>query len=121
MSETLVIVGRPALYLAFGSLGLYTRHLLFWCQAVHSRDSIRQVFHALVKPSSPERWNRARLEPSIIGWRIWNTDPRSASAVERNRSCEVAPRKGVTVARIDVEQLNNMFEALGEFEDFVRG
>ena len=26
------------------------------------------------------------------------------------------PRKGVTVARIDVEQLNNMFEALGEFE-----
>lgn len=29
---------------------------------------------------------------------------------------DVAPRKGVTVARIDVEQLNNMFEALAEFE-----
>jgi DNA-binding GntR family transcriptional regulator len=29
---------------------------------------------------------------------------------------DVAPRKGVTVARIEVEQLNNMFEALGEFE-----
>lgn len=29
---------------------------------------------------------------------------------------EVTPRKGVTVARIDVEQLNEMFEALAEFE-----
>jgi DNA-binding GntR family transcriptional regulator len=29
---------------------------------------------------------------------------------------EIAPRKGVTVARIDVEQLNGMFEALAEFE-----
>src|SRR5262245_64244011 len=29
---------------------------------------------------------------------------------------EVEPRKGVTVARIDVEQLNDMFEALAEFE-----
>jgi DNA-binding GntR family transcriptional regulator len=29
---------------------------------------------------------------------------------------DVTPRKGVTVARIEVEQLNNMFEALGEFE-----
>lgn len=29
---------------------------------------------------------------------------------------DVAPRKGVTVARIDVEQLKDMFEALAEFE-----
>lgn len=29
---------------------------------------------------------------------------------------EVAPRKGVTVASIDVEQLNTMYEALAEFE-----
>lgn len=29
---------------------------------------------------------------------------------------EVTPRKGVTVARIEVEQLNEMFEALAEFE-----
>ena len=29
---------------------------------------------------------------------------------------EIAPRKGVTVARIDVQQLNSMFEALAEFE-----
>ena len=29
---------------------------------------------------------------------------------------EVTPRKGVTVARIEVEQLTDMFEALGEFE-----
>ena len=29
---------------------------------------------------------------------------------------EIAPRKGVTVARIDVQQLNGMFEALAEFE-----
>jgi DNA-binding GntR family transcriptional regulator len=29
---------------------------------------------------------------------------------------EMTPRKGVTVARIDVEQLTDMFEALGEFE-----
>jgi DNA-binding GntR family transcriptional regulator len=29
---------------------------------------------------------------------------------------EIAPRKGVTVARIEVEQLNSMFEALAEFE-----
>jgi hypothetical protein len=33
LSETLVIVGEPALYLAFGSLRLYTRHLLFRCQS----------------------------------------------------------------------------------------
>ena len=29
---------------------------------------------------------------------------------------EITPRRGVTVARIDVEQLNDMFEALAEFE-----
>jgi DNA-binding GntR family transcriptional regulator len=29
---------------------------------------------------------------------------------------EVAPRKGVTVARVDVEKLTEMFEALAEFE-----
>jgi DNA-binding GntR family transcriptional regulator len=29
---------------------------------------------------------------------------------------DIAPRKGVTVARIDVEQLNGMYEALAEFE-----
>ena len=29
----LVIVGRPALYLAFGNLRLYTRYLLFWGQS----------------------------------------------------------------------------------------
>jgi DNA-binding GntR family transcriptional regulator len=29
---------------------------------------------------------------------------------------DIAPRKGVTVARIDVEQLNGMFEGLAEFE-----
>lgn len=29
---------------------------------------------------------------------------------------EINPRKGVTVARIDVEQLHDMFEALAEFE-----
>ena len=29
---------------------------------------------------------------------------------------EVTPRKGVTVVRIEVEQLNEMFEALAEFE-----
>lgn len=29
---------------------------------------------------------------------------------------EVAPRKGVTVARVDVEKLTEMFEALSEFE-----
>ncbi len=29
---------------------------------------------------------------------------------------EVVPRKGVTVAQIDVEQLTEMFDALGEFE-----
>ena len=29
---------------------------------------------------------------------------------------ETAPRKGVTVARVDVEKLTEMFEALAEFE-----
>jgi DNA-binding GntR family transcriptional regulator len=29
---------------------------------------------------------------------------------------DITPRRGVTVARIDVEQLNDMFEALAEFE-----
>ena len=79
-----------------------------------------EVFQALVKAIlSGEIEPGARLdEPSICRkFGVSRTPIREAlRRLSGTGLVEVAPRKGVTVARIDIEQLNNMFEALGEFE-----
>jgi DNA-binding GntR family transcriptional regulator len=79
-----------------------------------------EVFHALVKAIlSGEMQPGARLdEPSISRkFGVSRTPIREAlRRLSGTGLVEVTPRKGGTVARIDVEQLNNMFEALAEFE-----
>ena len=79
-----------------------------------------EVFHALAKAIlSGDVAPGARLdEPSICRkFGVSRTPIREAlRRLSGTGLVEVTPRKGVTVARIDVEQLNNMFEALGEFE-----
>jgi DNA-binding GntR family transcriptional regulator len=79
-----------------------------------------EVFHALVKDIlSGEMEPGARLdEPSICRkFGVSRTPIREAlRRLSGTGLVEVAPRKGVTVARIDTEQLNDMFEALAEFE-----
>jgi len=79
-----------------------------------------EVFEALVKDIlSGAVEPGARLdEPSICRkFGVSRTPIREAlRRLSGTGLVDVAPRKGVTVARIDVEQLNNMFEALGEFE-----
>ena len=91
--------------------------VLEWCIAVTLSD---EVFQALVKAIlSGEIEPGARLdEPSICRkFGVSRTPIREAlRRLSGTGLVEVTPRKGVTVARIDVEQLNNMFEALGEFE-----
>jgi DNA-binding GntR family transcriptional regulator len=79
-----------------------------------------EVFEALVKDIlSGAVEPGARLdEPSICRkFGVSRTPIREAlRRLSGTGLVEVAPRKGVTVAQIDVEQLNNMFEALAEFE-----
>ena len=79
-----------------------------------------EVFQALVKDIlSGEVEPGARLdEPSICRkFGVSRTPIREAlRQLSGTGLVEMTPRKGVTVARIDVEQLNNMFEALAEFE-----
>jgi DNA-binding GntR family transcriptional regulator len=79
-----------------------------------------EVFQALVKAIlSGEVEPGARLdEPSICRkFGMSRTPIREAlRRLSGTGLVEVTPRKGVAVARIDVEQLNNMFEALAEFE-----
>jgi DNA-binding GntR family transcriptional regulator len=79
-----------------------------------------EVFEALVKDIlSGAVEPGARLdEPSICRkFGVSRTPIREAlRRLSGTGLVEMAPRKGVTVARIDVEQLNNMFEALAEFE-----
>ena len=87
------------------------------CSAVTLSD---EVFHALVKDIlSGEVKPGARLdEPSICRkFGVSRTPIREAlRRLSGTGLVEVTPRKGVMVARIDVEQLNNMFEALAELE-----
>jgi DNA-binding GntR family transcriptional regulator len=79
-----------------------------------------EIFHALVKDILSGRVEPgARLdEPSIC--RKFNVSRTPIREALRRLSgtglVEITPRRGVTVARIDVEQLNEMFEALAEFE-----
>jgi DNA-binding GntR family transcriptional regulator len=79
-----------------------------------------EVFEALVKDIlSGAVQPGARLdEPSICRkFGVSRTPIREAlRRLSGTGLVDVAPRKGVTVARIDVEQLNDMFEALAEFE-----
>jgi DNA-binding GntR family transcriptional regulator len=79
-----------------------------------------EVFHALVKDIlSGALEPGARLdEPGICRkFRVSRTPIREAlRRLSGTGLVDVTPRKGVNVARIDVEQLNNMFEALAEFE-----
>jgi DNA-binding GntR family transcriptional regulator len=79
-----------------------------------------EVFHALAKAIlSGEMQPGARLdEPSISRkFGVSRTPIREAlRRLSGTGLVEVTPRKGGAVARIDVEQLNNMFEALAEFE-----
>jgi len=79
-----------------------------------------EVFHALAKDIlSGALQPGARLdEPGICRkFGVSRTPIREAlRRLSGTGLVEVTPRKGVKVARIDVEQLNNMFEALAEFE-----
>jgi DNA-binding GntR family transcriptional regulator len=97
---------------------------LYTCQTAAPGDSALtlsdEVFEALVKDIlSGAIKPGARLdEPSICKkFGVSRTPIREAlRRLSGTGLVEAAPRKGVTVARIDVEQLNNMFEALAEFE-----
>jgi DNA-binding GntR family transcriptional regulator len=79
-----------------------------------------EIFRALVKDIlSGTTQPGARLdEPSICRkFGVSRTPIREAlRRLSGTGLVEVTPRKGVTVARIDVGELNDMFEALAEFE-----
>jgi DNA-binding GntR family transcriptional regulator len=83
-----------------------------------------EIFGALVKDIlSGTTEPGARLdEPSICRkFAVSRTPIREAlRRLSGTGLVEVTPRKGVTVARTDVEQLHDMFEALGEFEALLR-
>ena len=119
---------RPAEYgkrgdsgagLAFRKCSLYTRPR---CSdagmiAVTLSD---EIFSALVKDimSGAVRPGDRLDEPSIS--RKFNVSRTPIREALRRLSgaglVDVTPRRGVTVAQIDAEQLNDMFEALAEFE-----
>lgn len=79
-----------------------------------------EIFHALVKDilSGVVRPGARLDEPSICRkFGVSRTPIREAlRRLSGTGLVEVTPRKGVAVARIDVAQLNEMFEALAEFE-----
>ena len=79
-----------------------------------------EIFHALVKDilsGAVEPGGRLD-EPSICRkYKVSRTPIREAlRRLSGTGLVEITPRRGVTVARIDAEQLNDMFEALAEFE-----
>jgi DNA-binding GntR family transcriptional regulator len=79
-----------------------------------------EIFRALVKDimSGAAKPGDRLDEPSIS--RKFNVSRTPIREALRRLSgaglVEITPRRGVTVARINVEQLNDMFEALAEFE-----
>jgi DNA-binding GntR family transcriptional regulator len=79
-----------------------------------------EVFHALVKDilSGAVEPGQRLDEPSVCRqFGVSRTPVREAlRRLSGTGLVEVTPRRGVTVARIDVEQLTDMFEALAEFE-----
>ena len=78
------------------------------------------IFHALARDIFSGKYEPGeRLdEPSICRrFKVSRTPIREAlRRLSGTGLVEVTPRKGVTVARIDTEQLNDMFEALAELE-----
>lgn len=73
---------------------------------------VRDILAGVVQPG-------ARLDEPTICKRFGVSRTPIREALRRlggTGLVEIAPRKGVTVARIDVQQLNGMFEALAEFE-----
>lgn len=73
---------------------------------------VRDILAGVVQPG-------ARLDEPTICKRFGVSRTPIREALRRLGGAglvEIAPRKGVTVARIDVQQLNSMFEALAEFE-----
>ena len=79
-----------------------------------------EIFHALAKDilsGAVEPGGRLD-EPSICRkFKVSRTPIREAlRRLSGTGLVEITPRRGVTVSRIDVEQLNDMFEALAEFE-----
>jgi DNA-binding GntR family transcriptional regulator len=87
------------------------------CSSVTLSD---EIFRALVKDIlSGTTEPGARLdEPSLCRkFGVSRTPIREAlRRFSGTGLVEVTPRKGVTVARIDIDELNDMFEALAEFE-----
>jgi DNA-binding GntR family transcriptional regulator len=78
------------------------------------------IFHALAKDilsGAVEPGGRLD-EPSICRkYKVSRTPIREAlRRLSGTGLVDITPRRGVTVARIDVEQLTDMFEALAEFE-----
>ena len=94
------------------------------CSSNSEPDSVvtlsDEIFHALAKDIlSGAAEPGVRLdEPSIC--RKFNVSRTPIREALRRLSgtglVEITPRRGVTVARIDAEQLNDMFEALAELE-----
>jgi DNA-binding GntR family transcriptional regulator len=78
------------------------------------------IFHALARDILSGKYEPGeRLdEPSICRkFKVSRTPIREAlRRLSGTGLVEITPRKGVTVARIDTEQLNDMFEALAELE-----
>lgn len=78
------------------------------------------IFHALARDILSGKCEPGeRLdEPSICRkFKVSRTPIREAlRRLSGTGLVEITPRKGVTVARIDAEQLNDMFEALAELE-----
>jgi len=78
------------------------------------------IFQALAKDILSGKYEPGeRLdEPSICRkFKVSRTPIREAlRRLSGTGLVEITPRKGVTIARIDAEQLNDMFEALAEFE-----
>jgi DNA-binding GntR family transcriptional regulator len=73
---------------------------------------VRDILAGVVQPG-------ARLDEPTICKRFGVSRTPIREALRRlggTGLVEIAPRKGVTVARIDVQQLTGMFEALAEFE-----
>jgi DNA-binding GntR family transcriptional regulator len=78
------------------------------------------IFHALARDILAGKFEPGeRLdEPSICRkFKVSRTPIREAlRRLSGTGLVEITPRRGVTVARIDAEQLSEMFEALAEFE-----
>jgi DNA-binding GntR family transcriptional regulator len=99
--------------------------MMYTCQliadlTVTSMTLSDKIFHALAKDivSGKAKPGERLDEPSICRtFAVSRTPVREAlRRLSGTGLVEVTPQKGVMVARIDLEQLTDMFEALAEFE-----